>query len=60
LPIASPKRRRLSPLAMVIDDGDVLARTLTQGGTPLLSRVDPYRDLILCPAEMQQFIGEAR
>lgn len=56
----SPKRRRLSPLAMVIDDGVVLARAFARSGAPLLSRADPYRDLILSPAEMEQFIGEAR
>lgn len=56
----SLKRRRLSPLAMVTDDGDVLARALARGGTPLLSRADPCRELILSPAEMEQFISEAR
>lgn len=55
----SPKRRRLSPLAMVIDDRDVLARAFAQSGTPMLSRVAPYRDLILSPAEMEQFTSEA-
>ncbi len=56
----SPKRRQRSPLAMVADEGDVLARAFPASGKPMLSRADPYRDLVLSPAEMDQFIEEAR
>jgi len=55
----STKRRRLTQLAVVTDDGDVLARDFGQSGKPMLSRVNPYGDLILSPAEMEQFITEA-
>ena len=55
----SPKRRRLLPLASVADEGDVIARTFSQSGKPMLSRVDPYGDLVLSPAEMDQFMAEA-
>jgi hypothetical protein len=55
----SPKRRRLSPLASVGDEDGVIARTFSGSGKPMLSRVDPYGDLVLSPAEMGQFIAEA-
>lgn len=55
----SPRHRRLSPLASVGDDDDIIARTFSGSGKPMLSRVDPYGDLILSPAEMDQFIAEA-
>jgi len=55
----SPKRRRLSPLASVGDEDGVIARSFSESGTPMLSRVDPYGDLVLSPAEMGQFIAEA-
>jgi hypothetical protein len=55
----SPKRRRLSPLVSVGDENDVIARTFSGSGKPMLSRVDPYGDLVLSPAEMGQFIAEA-
>jgi len=53
------KRRRLAQLAVVTDDGDVLARKFGQSGKPMLSRVNPYGNLILSPAEMEQYITEA-
>ena len=53
------KRRRLAQLAVVTDDGDVLAREFGQSGKPMLSRVNPYGNLILSPAEMEQYITEA-
>jgi hypothetical protein len=55
-----PKRRQRSPLAVVSDEGDVLAREFPVSGTPMLSRADPYGDLVLTPAEMEQFIEEAQ
>ena len=55
----SPRRRRLSPLAAVADDGDVLARAFPASRRPMLSRADPYRDLVLSRPEMEQFIEEA-
>lgn len=55
----SPRRRQLTPLATVTDEGDLLAREFTTSRTPMLSRADPYRDLILSSAEMEQFIEEA-
>lgn len=55
----STKHRRLTQLAVVTDEGDVLAREFEQSGKPMLSRVRPYGDLVLSPAEMEQFITEA-
>ena len=55
----SPRRRRLPPLASVADEDSVIARTFSRSGKPMLSRVDPYGDLVLSPAEMGQFIAEA-
>jgi hypothetical protein len=56
---SSPKHRRLRPLASVGDEDGVIARTFSGSGKPMLSRVDPYGDLVLSPAEMGQFIAEA-
>lgn len=58
-PGTSPKRRQLRQVALVADADDVLAGALPASGKPMLSRVDPYGDLILTPAEMDQFIAEA-
>jgi hypothetical protein len=55
----SRRRRRLTRLAVVADEDDVLSRSFQRGGTPMLSRVKPYSDLILSPAEMERFIAEA-
>ena len=55
----SPKRRRRSQLAVIGDERDVTARKFRDSGKPMLSRVDPYGDLILSSAEMEQFIAEA-
>jgi len=43
---------------MVIDEGDVFARKFRESDKAMLSRADPYRDLILSPAEMDQFTEE--
>lgn len=55
----SPRRGRRLPLAMVADEGDLLGRAFPASGKPMLVRADPYQDLILSPAEMEQFIEEA-
>lgn len=55
----SPKGRRLSPLAAVVDRDDVIVWAFRDSGRPMLARVDPYGDLILSRAEMDQFIAEA-
>lgn len=55
----SPKHRRLPPLASAGDEDDVIARTFSGSGKPMLSRVDPYGEVVLSPAEMGQFIAEA-
>ena len=55
---SSSRHRRLSVLAVVADDADLLARAFTRSRTPMLSRIGPNRDLILTPAEMEQFTAE--
>lgn len=55
---SGPKRRRLRQAAVVGDGDDFFARKCQESGMPMLSRVDPYKDLILSSAEMDQFIGE--
>lgn len=47
------------PLASAGDEDDIIARAFSGSGKPVLSRVDPYGDLVLSPAEMGRFIAEA-
>jgi hypothetical protein len=54
----SSKRRRLTQLDVVPDGDDVFARVCAHSKLPLLSRVDPYGDLLLTVLEMPQFIAE--
>lgn len=54
----SPRRRRLRQVTAVIDRQDFFARRFPDSGKPMLSRVDPYKDLILTSSEMAQFIDE--
>jgi hypothetical protein len=55
----SSKGRRLSQFAVVGDARDRAATIFRNSGKPMLARVDPYGDLILSSAEMEQFIAEA-
>ncbi|MFD4991786.1 hypothetical protein ACFWH7_11425 [Cellulosimicrobium cellulans] len=48
----SPRRRATSSIAVVPDDGDVLARVLPTSGLPMLARVDPDGDVVLSGSEM--------
>ena len=57
-PGTSPKRRRLTQVDVVPDGDDVFARICARSKLPMLSRVDPYGDVILTAAEMPQFIAE--
>jgi hypothetical protein len=57
-PGTSPKRRRLTQVDVVPDGDDVFALICARSKLPMLSRVDPYGDLILTAAEMPQFIAE--
>ncbi|WP_030508290.1 hypothetical protein [Microbispora rosea] len=58
----SPKRRKLTPVAVAPDPKDVFVRVVDQvrghGTHPMLERVDPYGSLILSPAEMPQLLSE--
>ncbi|MEU4390244.1 hypothetical protein [Kribbella sp. NPDC023855] len=54
----SPKKRRLTQLDVVLDEADVFAGVCAGSGLPMLSRVDPYGDLVLTGEEMPQFIAE--
>ncbi|TDD59892.1 hypothetical protein E1263_13245 [Kribbella antibiotica] len=57
-PGSSPRRRRLTQLAVVPDAADLFARLCQRSALPLLSRVDPYADLALTSAEMEQLLAE--
>jgi hypothetical protein len=57
-PGTSSKRRRLTQVDLVPDGDDVFARICARSKLPMLSRVDPYGDLILTATEMPQFIAE--
>ncbi|MFE6235641.1 hypothetical protein [Cellulosimicrobium sp. NPDC057862] len=54
----SPRRRSTTSIAVVLDDGDVLARLLPASGLPMLARVDPYGDVVLSGSEMEQLLDE--
>jgi len=57
-PGTSPKRRRLTMVDVVLDSSDLFATVCERSKLPMLSRVDPYRTLILTPAEMPQLVAE--
>jgi hypothetical protein len=57
-PGSSPKRRRLTQLDVVPDGDDLFARLCERSRLPMLSRVDPYSDLVLTAAEMPQLLAE--
>jgi hypothetical protein len=57
-PGTSPKRRRLTQVDAVLDGSDLFARICDRSTLPMLSRVDPYGDLVLTAAELPQFIAE--
>jgi hypothetical protein len=57
-PGTSPKRRRLTQLDVVPDGDDLFVRLCARSTLPMLSRVDPYADLVLTAAEMPQLLAE--
>ncbi|MFF2266657.1 hypothetical protein ACFVTZ_00165 [Cellulosimicrobium cellulans] len=54
----SPRRRSTTSIAVLLDDGGVLARLLPASELPMLARVDPYGDFILSGSEMEQLLDE--
>ncbi|MGW6362144.1 hypothetical protein ACWFR5_45005 [Streptomyces sp. NPDC055092] len=54
----SPKKRRLTPVDLVQDGGDVFAGLCVNSSLPMLNRVDPYRTRILTSTDMPQFVFE--
>ena len=54
----SPKRRRLAQVDVVLDGDDLFDRLCRRSTLPMLSRVDPYSDLVLTPGEMPQLLAE--
>jgi hypothetical protein len=57
-PGTSSKRRRLTQVNVVPDGDDVFARICVRSQLPMLSRVDPYGDLVLTTSEMPQLLAE--
>ena len=57
-PGTSSKRRRLTQVDVVPDGDDVFARICVRSQLPMLSRVDPYGDLVLTTSEMPQLLAE--
>ncbi|MEU0785651.1 hypothetical protein ABZ341_29215 [Streptomyces sp. NPDC006173] len=55
---SSGKGRSLRHLESAGRSGDTFAGVCAGSGLPLLSRVDPYRSLILTAADMTQFVSE--
>jgi hypothetical protein len=55
---ASPRRRKIRPLAAVPDSDDILACSFSEAKSPMLRRIDPYKDLILTSSEMVELIIE--
>jgi hypothetical protein len=56
----SPRRRRVRQRAVVIDRDDFFVSICRGSGKPMLSRADPYGDLVLTQSEMDQFIAEIK
>lgn len=54
----TPRRRQVSPVDSVGDSAEVFVRICRDSALPLLSRVDPYGDLLLTAEDMPRFIGE--
>jgi hypothetical protein len=54
----STKKRCHHRIEVLLDDADVFANSCTVSGLPMLSRVDPFKSLILTSAEMEQFLAE--
>jgi hypothetical protein len=54
----SGRRRRCTPLAMVLDGDDFFADRCQHSELPMLGRAKPYGQLVLTPAQMDQFIAE--
>lgn len=54
----SPRKRQLSQVESVQDEGDLFAELCGNSRLPMLSRVDRYRTRILTRADMAQFVSE--
>ncbi|WP_125777828.1 hypothetical protein [Antribacter gilvus] len=55
---SSPRREELTEVDSVSDSDDILVRLCAASGLPMLSRVDPYGDLVLSSDEMEQLVSE--
>lgn len=56
----SSRRRTLRTLAAACDTEGELVRLAAASGRPLLAKIDPYGDLVLTSAEMEQLLAELR
>ncbi|MBC9714856.1 hypothetical protein H9Y04_20095 [Streptomyces sp. TRM66268-LWL] len=54
----SPKKRRPTAVESVQDGAELFSSLCAISRLPVLSRVDPYRTLILTSADMPQFLSE--
>ena len=57
-PGTGPRRRRVRPVAVFLDETGGFADLCRESGSAMLQRVDPYRTLILTSSEMEQFVAE--
>ncbi|WP_367321215.1 hypothetical protein [Streptomyces sp. HUAS ZL42] len=57
-PGTSRRRRRSTPVEVLVDHGDAFARLCAGSVLPLLSRIDPYGSLHLTSAQMPQLADE--
>jgi hypothetical protein len=55
---SSPRRRSVRLIGAVADHSDVLAGAFGRAGSPLLRRIDPYKDLVLSSQDMDQLLVE--
>lgn len=54
----SPKRRQVTKVGTFRDVGDRFAGLCSASGLPMLTRIDPYKTVVLTAAEMEQLVAE--
>ncbi|MFF3063697.1 hypothetical protein ACFVQ3_03990 [Oerskovia sp. NPDC057915] len=57
---SSTRHRTVATLAAATDNDGELVRRCATSGRPMLTKIDPYGDLVLTSSEMEQLIAELR